>query len=333
MVGATVAVTGANGFIASWLVKLLLERGYNVRGTVRDPDDVSKVGHLLDLPGAKERLVLYKADLLEEGVFDDIFHGVDGVFHTASPTTAKDVPDPQKNLLIPALKGTINVLTSAAKANSVKRVVLTSSNTAVTYSEAAYHNSATGVVVDESWWSDQEWCKKNQMWYPISKTQAELAAWDFAKEKNLDLVALNPSMVVGDFLQSSLNASSEVIFEFLNGSMKEYPNRNFGVVHVKDVALGHILVLENPSAHGRYLMIERNMQAKQFADIVRNACIGCSVPDKGSLNGQPFGAIYAADKMRNLGLVFTPAEEAVKDCVGALKAKNWITCNMRQCQC
>ncbi|RVW22683.1 Dihydroflavonol 4-reductase [Vitis vinifera] len=68
--GKVVCVTGAAGFVASWLVKLLLQRGYTVRATVRDPNDPKKTEHLLSLDGAKERLRLFKADLLEEGSFD-----------------------------------------------------------------------------------------------------------------------------------------------------------------------------------------------------------------------------------------------------------------------
>ncbi|RVW76588.1 Cinnamoyl-CoA reductase 1 [Vitis vinifera] len=71
-------------YIASWLVKLLLEQGYYVRATVRNPNDTKKTGHLLALDGAKERLHLFKADLLEEGSFDSVVDGCDGVFHTAS---------------------------------------------------------------------------------------------------------------------------------------------------------------------------------------------------------------------------------------------------------
>nr|QHJ91603.1 cinnamoyl-CoA reductase 6 [Cucumis sativus] len=56
--GQTVCVTGAGGFIASWLVKLLLEKGYTVRGTVRNPDD-QKNAHLTNLQGAKDRLSLF----------------------------------------------------------------------------------------------------------------------------------------------------------------------------------------------------------------------------------------------------------------------------------
>ncbi|KAB1224861.1 Tetraketide alpha-pyrone reductase 1 [Morella rubra] len=80
-----VCVTGGSGYVASWLVNLLLRRGYTVKATVRDPNDPKKTEHLLALDGAKERLQLFKADLLEEGCFDPIVEGCQGVFHTASP--------------------------------------------------------------------------------------------------------------------------------------------------------------------------------------------------------------------------------------------------------
>ena len=57
-------------------------------------DDSKKVGHLLSLDGAKERLHLFKASLLEEGSFDPIVDGCEGVFHTASPVLVS-VTDPQ----------------------------------------------------------------------------------------------------------------------------------------------------------------------------------------------------------------------------------------------
>lgn len=92
--GKVVCVTGASGYIASWLVKLLLQRGYTVKATVRDPDDPRKTEHLVALDGAKERLHLFKADLLEEGSFDSVVTGCEGVFHTASPFY-HNVTDPQ----------------------------------------------------------------------------------------------------------------------------------------------------------------------------------------------------------------------------------------------
>ncbi|KAH7560627.1 hypothetical protein JRO89_XS10G0057000 [Xanthoceras sorbifolium] len=73
--GKVVCVTGASGYIASWIVKLLLARGYIVKATVRDPNDPKKTEHLHALDGASERLQLFKANLLEEGSFDSVVDG------------------------------------------------------------------------------------------------------------------------------------------------------------------------------------------------------------------------------------------------------------------
>ncbi|KAL1225497.1 Phenylacetaldehyde reductase [Cardamine amara subsp. amara] len=57
--GKLICVTGASGYVASWIVKFLLIRGYTVKATVRDPNDQKKTEHLLALDGAKERLKLF----------------------------------------------------------------------------------------------------------------------------------------------------------------------------------------------------------------------------------------------------------------------------------
>ncbi|CAM6106349.1 unnamed protein product [Calypogeia fissa] len=276
MKGKTVALTGATGFIASTLVRDLLKRGYNVRGTVRNPDDLSRVGFLLDMPGAKERLTLYKADLLEEGAFDSVVDGVDGVFHTASPFITKSITDPEAQFIDPALKGTMNVLQAAAKANSVKRIILTSSVAAVSYTD----RPKSGVVIDESWWSDPDFCKQNEQWYYLSKTLAEKAAWDFVKGKHFDMVVMNPTFVIGTILQPTLNSSCEIIKEYLSGEAKTYRNFSLGFVDVQDVSLGHILAYESPNAEGRYILTERvrAYHHKEIVEILRKLYPGYPIP-------------------------------------------------------
>ncbi|KAG8650463.1 hypothetical protein MANES_07G043702v8 [Manihot esculenta] len=93
--GKVVCVTGGSGYIASWLIKFLLQRVYTVKATVRNPNDPKKTAHLLALEGAKERLHLLKADLLEEGSFDAAVDGCEAVFHTASPVSLQANVDPQ----------------------------------------------------------------------------------------------------------------------------------------------------------------------------------------------------------------------------------------------
>ena len=126
-----VLVTGASGYIASYIVRDLLAEGYTVRGTVRDPNKVAELAHLRAMPGAPERLELVAADLLTPGAFDPHMSGCATVMHTASPYKL-DVKDPQKDLVEPALLGTQNVLEAVARSSTVKRVVLTSSMAAIT---------------------------------------------------------------------------------------------------------------------------------------------------------------------------------------------------------
>ncbi|XP_065616920.1 phenylacetaldehyde reductase-like isoform X2 [Quercus suber] len=153
-----VCVTGASGYIASWLVKLLLQRGYTVKATVRDPNNPKKTDHLLALDGAKERLKLFKANLLEEGSFDSVVDDCVGVFHTASPVFLA-ASDPQTELIDPAVKGTLNVLKSCSKFSSIKRVIVTSSIAAIMCSRKPL---TSDVILDETWFSDPVTCEESK---------------------------------------------------------------------------------------------------------------------------------------------------------------------------
>ncbi|XP_015160001.1 cinnamoyl-CoA reductase 1-like isoform X1 [Solanum tuberosum] len=317
-----VSVTGASGYIASWLVKFLLQRGYTVKATVRDPNDKKKTDHLTSLDGAKERLHLFKANLLEEGSFDAVVEGCEGVFHTASPCYL-EVKDPQAEMIDPALKGTLNVLESVAKTPSVRRVVLTSSVAAVVFNGKP---RTPEVVVDETWWSDPDFCRESQLWYVLSKTLAEDAAWKFVKEKTFDMVTINPGMVIGSLLQPTLNTSAAAIVQLLNGS-ETYPNYTFGWVNVKDVALAHILAFENPSANGRYLMVESVAHFSEIVKILRELYPTMKLPEKLSrcADDKPFTPMYQVnvERTKKLGIEFIPLAESVKETAECLKEKKF----------
>ena len=123
-----VLVTGGSGYIASWLVKYLLDDGIDVHATVRNRSDDAKLGHLKRMAESSPgRLTLFEADLLDDGAFDVAMGGCQLVFHSASPFVFSGIKDPQKELVDPAVAGTRSVLESANRTRTVDRVVLTSS--------------------------------------------------------------------------------------------------------------------------------------------------------------------------------------------------------------
>ncbi|KAH7523367.1 hypothetical protein FEM48_Zijuj06G0003300 [Ziziphus jujuba var. spinosa] len=92
-----VCVTGAGGFIGSWLVNLLLSKDYSVHGTVRNPQD-TKNAALYELPKASQNLKLFKADVLDYHSLGPAIAGCHGVFHVASPIPSSTIKDPQATL-------------------------------------------------------------------------------------------------------------------------------------------------------------------------------------------------------------------------------------------
>ncbi|XP_047944716.1 cinnamoyl-CoA reductase 1 [Salvia hispanica] len=313
--GKLVCVTGAGGFIASWLVKLLLEKGYTVRGTVRNPDD-PKNSHLRELEGADERLILCRADLNVYESLREAINGCDGVFHTASPVT-----DDPEQMVEPAVNGAKNVIRAAAEAK-VHRVVITSSIGAI-YMDP---NRDPEKVVDETCWSDLEFCKNTKNWYCYGKAVAEQAAWDEAKELGVDLVVINPVLVLGPLLQPTVNASVLHILKYLTGSAKTYANSIQAYVDVKDVALAHILLYENPAASGRYLCAESVLHRGEVVEILAKFFPEYPIPTKCSDEKNPRKKPYkfSNQKLKDLGLEFTPVKQTLYDTVKSLQEKGHI---------
>ncbi|KAK8593817.1 hypothetical protein V6N13_042613 [Hibiscus sabdariffa] len=306
-----VCVTGATGFIASWLVNLLLQRGYTVNATVRDPNDRKKTEHLLSLEGASERLHLFKAELLEEGCFDSVVEGCVGVFHTASPCYFA-VKDPQVEMIEPAVKGTLNVLRSCAKVPSIRRVIITSSLAAVVL---AGKPLADDVVVDETWFSDPVICEKFKQWYMLSKTLAEKAAREFSEKNGVDMVTIHPPI-------NGVRAS------FTANWAETFSNSALRWVDVRDVANAHILAFERPSACGRYCVAGKSVHTTELLKILRELYPDLSLPERCSDEKQSMPAFPAfptfqvsQERVKSLGINFIPLEVSIKDTVDSLKEK------------
>ncbi len=265
-----VLVTGGTGYLASWIVKQLLDMGMTVHATVRNVSDTSKYEHLISLAdGASVQLNVFNADLLKEGSFDAAMEGCELVYHTASPFLLGKLKDPENDLIKPARQGTENVLESANRLSSVKRVVLTSSIFAI------LGDSADIALTGDTVFTERHWnitSSSEHQPYSYSKTVAEKTAWSMMeKQTQWDLVVINPGWILGPSLtRRTDSASIKTMIEFGNGTFKSgVPDLYFGIVDVRDVALAHIRAGLTPEAEGRHIIVNQSASLMDIADILK----------------------------------------------------------------
>eukprot|EP00928_Gymnodinium_smaydae_P012258 TRINITY_DN14452_c0_g1_i1.p1 TRINITY_DN14452_c0_g1~~TRINITY_DN14452_c0_g1_i1.p1 ORF type:complete len:362 (+),score=64.04 TRINITY_DN14452_c0_g1_i1:66-1151(+) len=235
--GATVAVTGASGFLGSHVCAALLDAGYHVRATVRDPNDTAKVAHLLALPGAKDsgRLSLHRGVLDEPGSYDAAFAGADAVIHTAAVVEINATSDPEAQIVRPSVEGVQNVLASADRASSVRRFVHTSSEIA-----ALKWDEALDSTFDEATWNSASTVQNGDP-YGYAKATAEKLVLEH-NQASYDCVSILPGVNLGPCMTKAHTKSSAVIVrQFLFGNKQ--PEYNAHLVDVRDTAVAHVRAL------------------------------------------------------------------------------------------
>ncbi|MDQ3192212.1 MAG: SDR family NAD(P)-dependent oxidoreductase, partial [Bacteroidota bacterium] len=211
-----ILITGGTGYIGSWIVKELLEKGYTVRLTVRNKAKKAAFEHLSEI--AKNNhgsLELWEADLLKEGSYNEAAKGAEAIIHVASPFILK-FKDAQKELIDPALLGTRNVLKAASESGTVKKIVLTSSVAAVFGDNIDMHQQGLSEFTEKQF-NDSSTLKHQP--YSYSKVVAEKEAWEiFKKQSDWKLVVINPSFVMGPSLTSgSVSESLKFMSDMLSG--------------------------------------------------------------------------------------------------------------------
>lgn len=308
--GEIVCVTGAAGYIASWLVKLLLTRGYTVHGTVRDLGD-KKTGHLKRLENAAESLKLFKADLLDYEAMAAAIVGCHGVFHVATPVPSENLTDPELEVLGPAVTGTRNVF-NAASAAKIQRVVVVSSMVAVEINPIDWPKDK---IRDENCWSDKEFCRNNENWYSVAKIAAEEAALEYGRQTGMDVVTVNPALVFGPLLQPTVNASSQFLLYLLKGGPDQMRNKLWHVVDVRDVADALLLVYEEPEASGRHICAPHFISARDLLDLLKSMYPGYPYISKEDICDMDHPAPMTSDKLKKLGWSCRPLEETIVDTI------------------
>ena len=261
--GKTVLVTGGSGYLAGWLIVLLLERGYRVRTTVRsparEPEVRAAVGSKTD---AHQRLSVHEADLLRDEHWGHLTEGCDYVLHVASPLPEKQPKDAEE-LIRPAREGTLRVLGASLDAG-VERVVLTSSVAAIRGG-----NEGTDRTLSETDWTNMDTPKLTP--YVQSKTLAERAAWELAEERGMRdrVAAVNPGVIIGPLLTDDRSVSLQALERLLNG-IPGMPRLGFNYVDVRDVADLQVLAMTSPEAGGeRYIAVTQFLWMSEVAEILR----------------------------------------------------------------
>ena len=259
--GATVLVTGGTGYVGGWAIVGLLERGFDVRTTVRS---LGRADAVRAAVGADERLGFVVADLMRDDGWDVAMEGVDHVLHVASPLGDENSKDAEA-LIVPARDGALRVLRAATRAG-VKRVVMTSAANAA--SPASYTEDG---VTDETLWTVDD---PKLPAYRRSKTLAEKAVWDFMATYDgpTELTTVLPGAVLGPVLSADNVGTTRIVQRMLAGKMPGTPKIGLEVVDVRDLVDLHIRAMLAPEAAGeRFLGTGEFVWMREIAAALKDA--------------------------------------------------------------
>jgi len=240
-----VLVTGGSGYIASFVIRQLVEQGWQVNTTIRSLSREAAVRKALAVSG--DKLTFFAADLLSDAGWADAVVGCSHVVHVASPLPMGAVKH-EDDLIVPARDGALRALRFAREAG-VRRVVMTSSVAAIAYG----HGGVAGRYTEADWTN----LNGPQVHaYAKSKTIAERASRDFiaAQGGDMEYCSVNPAAVLGPVLSADFSGSIEIVTRLLSGGLPGIPNFGFGVVDVRDVADLHVRAMMAPGMNGERLI-------------------------------------------------------------------------------
>ncbi len=242
----TSLVTGANGFVGAAVVRALIERGEAVRALVRAGSDT------LNLDGLP--VEIFRGDIRDQGSMREACAGCTTVFHVAADYRLW-VPDEQ-SMYATNVAGSVNVLESAA-ASGVERMVYTSSVAVLGISpDKRPADEDTPVSVEDMIGH-----------YKRSKFLAEQAVRKRATELGFPVVAVNPSTPIGPG-DLRPTPTGRIIVDAARGKMPAYVDTGLNVVHVDDVAQGHLLARDAGTPGERYILGGADLSLKEILDMV-----------------------------------------------------------------
>lgn len=241
-----VLVTGGTGFLGAYIIKHLIERGYDVRAIYRKnklPSFISR--HLAD------RIEWVEGDVLDVVSLQDAMEGVDTVIHAAAIVSF--ARSDKEYMYKVNVEGTANVVNAALESN-IHRFVHISSIAAIG------RKTDGGHVNEEKKWEES----KVNTHYARSKYKSELEVWRGIGE-GLNAVILNPSTILGF---GDWNSGSSAIFRNVYREFKWYTSGLNGFVDVNDVAAATILLMESDITEERFIINGDHWPFRKLADTI-----------------------------------------------------------------
>jgi len=250
-----VLLTGISGWIAKHTAIELLNKGYEVLGTVRNKDLIDQTKETIKKYAPIEKLSFIELDLLKDDGWEKAAKGCKYIFHIASPFPMKVSRD--REFLLPvAVDGTLRVLNAGINAG-VEQIIKTSSIVAMFRKP----NRSNPYTFGENDWTDENWIEGVNDYF-LSKTKAEKAAWELMESKGLKskLTTINPGGVFGDALDKKGGTSIEYVRQFLKGKFPGAPKFAVLISDVKDIAKAHVACIDNNKVGGRRLIVGKEVK-------------------------------------------------------------------------
>jgi len=241
-----ILVTGGTGFLGSYIIKELIEKGYSVRAIRRS----NKTPHYIPNE-ILSKTEWVEADILDVVALQDAMENIDTVIHSAGVVSF--VKKDRKNMYQVNVEGTANVVNMALEKN-VKKLIHISSVAAL-----GRKNNGTHVNEEKKW-------EENKMntHYAKSKRNAELEVWRSIGE-GLNAIIVNPSTVLG---YGDWNTGSCAIFKNIYKEFPWYSPGINGFVDVEDVAKVTLLLMESNIDSERFIINGDTWSFKKLQDII-----------------------------------------------------------------
>lgn len=295
-----VAVTGASGYIGSWIVQDLINQGYDTRACVRDLNSDRKTAHLtaLNNQGYRGKVELFEGDLFEAGSYDAAFNDCSAVMH-AGATVGYNRETPQE-VYDGCFTEVKQVLDSAMKSSNLKRFVFTSSFAAVG------HPRPPGYVFTERDWCGDNIEAYNGRWteeqiplnrdiaYAMAKANAERMMYEIAEESGtFDAMSILPLHVIGPLMCENHDQgwSWQNCMRYMASGYPYKKSRGgrmlWNMVDVRDVGKAHRLCAESSkSKNGSRYILSASDRDGELTTFELQKMLGSLFPDIPEIGGE-----------------------------------------------